>query len=454
MSDLDKAYFDATSVDINEQIDIWNERGKGYYGEYMLFSDLYKHVNGQCKILMNLNIPVSDGKTTEIDCLLIHESGVYVFECKHYKGTIYGKYEDIEWTQYFRTSQNSHFPSPVKQNAYHIEALRKLLPQVPIRSFVVFTNSDTQIKVTGWENTNTVVCRLSDVGAYFKRTSANHVLSAEQISEMFDKLFPYTSAQMETVVPDKEPIPFVAYYSQLQKDFTAAKESLKVEIAEEEKKKCEKRVVRIKGLAIALVIVVAILALVMIEYIRRDANSIIAEYKQAQDAAIHERDVAVNAKKEAEIARDEAVKAKDEMAKKFKNVEPMNGGSVKLADNFLEAYVKLEMSKDLKDTALLSCKIQVNGEKYALRIDYNSKIIVRMKDGSVSEYKNIQQGSRVVGNVWGWSKTHELSEIQIYTKDVTDIEYIKLTNVAVVDVGTTSKNVLPGIEFELYSGTN
>lgn len=33
MSDLDKTYFDATSVDINEQIDIWNERGKGYYGE-------------------------------------------------------------------------------------------------------------------------------------------------------------------------------------------------------------------------------------------------------------------------------------------------------------------------------------------------------------------------------------------------------------------------------------
>lgn len=61
MSDLDQIYFDATSVNINEQIDLWDKRGIGYYGEYMLFSDLYKHVNGQCKILMNLNIPVSDG---------------------------------------------------------------------------------------------------------------------------------------------------------------------------------------------------------------------------------------------------------------------------------------------------------------------------------------------------------------------------------------------------------
>ncbi len=46
MSDLDKTYFVVTSVNLNEQMALWDERGKGYYGEYMLFSDLYKHVNG------------------------------------------------------------------------------------------------------------------------------------------------------------------------------------------------------------------------------------------------------------------------------------------------------------------------------------------------------------------------------------------------------------------------
>lgn len=44
---------------------------------------------------MNLNIPIEDGKTTEIDLLMIHETGIYVFEIKHYKGTIYEKIQII-----------------------------------------------------------------------------------------------------------------------------------------------------------------------------------------------------------------------------------------------------------------------------------------------------------------------------------------------------------------------
>ena len=450
MPDIDKIYKEATSIDIREQMDLWDERGKGYYGEYMLFSDLYQHVKGQCKILMNLNIPASNGKTTEIDCILIHESGVYVFECKHYKGTIYGDYSGPEWTQYFRTSPNSHFPSPVKQNAYHIEALRKLLPQIPIRSFIVFTNSDTQIKVKGWENTDAVVCRLSDVGGYFNRTSTNHVLSAEHINEIFNKLYPYASAQKATVFPDKEPAPFVDYYSQLQQDFLAAKESLRVEVAAEEKAKCEKRIFLIKGLAMALVILTVILAAVAIAYIRMDANSTIDEYKQARDAAIQERDVAVNAKKEAELARDEAIKERDEMAKKFKNVEPMNGGDVELADDFFEAYdVNLEMSKDLKDTVLFNGKIRVNSEQYKVSINNQTKIVVRLKDGSVLEYDQpLNMTFRTLS--YPFDPATDLRTQQIHVSSVEDIAYIKLSNVNIEDK-TTMKTVLSGIEFELYS---
>ena len=450
MPDIDKIYYEATSIDIHEQMDLWDERGKGYYGEYMLFSELYKHVPGQCKILMNLNIPASNGKTTELDCVLIHESGVYVFECKHYKGTIYGDYNGMEWTQYFRTSPNSHFPSPIKQNAYHIDMLRKLFPQTPIRSFVVFTNSDTLVKVTGWENTDTVVCRLNDIGVYLGRTLGYRVLSAEQIDEMFNKLYPYASPQKETVCPDKEPDPFVDYYNHLQKDFEAAKVSLRAEASAEEKAKYEKRVFRIKGLALALCLVFLILASAMIVYIRRDADAVIEEYKQAQNLAIHERDVANSAKKEAEIARDEAIKEKEEMAKKFRVAQPMNGGDIELADDFFEAYdVNLEMSKDLKDTVLFSGKIRVNAEQYGVGINSLTKIIVQMKDGSVVEYdKPLSSTFRTLSKPF--DPTATLQTLQIYTSSVSDIAYIKLVNVSIED-RTTSKKVITDAEFELYS---
>ena len=81
---------------------------------------------------MNLQVPVGDGKSTEIDLLLIHETGLYVFEIKHYKGTIYGKFSDKKWTQYFRTASNNSFQNPILQNQYHIKALKSKFPDIPI----------------------------------------------------------------------------------------------------------------------------------------------------------------------------------------------------------------------------------------------------------------------------------------------------------------------------------
>lgn len=89
--DIKETYKQLTGVDIEKQKYLWDERGKGYYGEFLVFCELYKYIAGKCKLLMNLQIPVDSQKTTEIDLIMIHETGLYVFEIKHYKGTIYGK---------------------------------------------------------------------------------------------------------------------------------------------------------------------------------------------------------------------------------------------------------------------------------------------------------------------------------------------------------------------------
>jgi len=38
---IDNVYTQLTNVDIEEQKKIWDERGKGYYGEYLLFNHIY-----------------------------------------------------------------------------------------------------------------------------------------------------------------------------------------------------------------------------------------------------------------------------------------------------------------------------------------------------------------------------------------------------------------------------
>ena len=80
MANIDEVYRNLTGVNIEMQRLLWDERGKGYYGEYLVFKKLYPKLSGCCKILMNLQIPTGDGRTTEIDLLLIHETGLLPIE--------------------------------------------------------------------------------------------------------------------------------------------------------------------------------------------------------------------------------------------------------------------------------------------------------------------------------------------------------------------------------------
>lgn len=128
MDDTKNVYKSLTNVDIDVQRRIWDERGRGYYGEYLLFSKLYQFLPGNGKILMNLNIPISADKTTEIDLLLIHETGLYVFEIKHYKGTIYGQDTERTWTQYFRTGTKRIFQESRSTKWISFACIKQYLP--------------------------------------------------------------------------------------------------------------------------------------------------------------------------------------------------------------------------------------------------------------------------------------------------------------------------------------
>ena len=79
---IENIYRNLTGVDIDQQKQLWDERGKGYYGEYLVFEELYSRIIGNSKILMNVEIPGLKTEKTEIDLILFHETGVYVFEIK------------------------------------------------------------------------------------------------------------------------------------------------------------------------------------------------------------------------------------------------------------------------------------------------------------------------------------------------------------------------------------
>ena len=81
------------------------------------------------KILQNVYIPKFGGKYSEIDVLLLHETGVYVFESKNLSGIVYGYSDNSPWERYKKNGEKDFIVNPIEQNKGHINALCVFLKQ-------------------------------------------------------------------------------------------------------------------------------------------------------------------------------------------------------------------------------------------------------------------------------------------------------------------------------------
>jgi len=114
-------------------------------GEAMLAYTIDKYFSRQHFLLNNITLPTSGG-TTQIDHVLIADTGIFVIETKHYSGWIFGNPQDSQWTQTFYRKK-SGFQNPLRQNYAHVKALQSLfdLPDNQFHSLVVFT-ADAEFK--------------------------------------------------------------------------------------------------------------------------------------------------------------------------------------------------------------------------------------------------------------------------------------------------------------------
>lgn len=442
MNEIENIYGKLTNVDIREQKLLWDERGKGYYGEFLVFSELYPKLPGVCKILMNINIPAAYGKTTEIDLLLIHETGLYVFEMKHYKGTIYGKPHEQYWTQYFRTAANQRFRSPIAQNQYHINALNRITSDIPIHSFVVFTSDEVELKVECNES-NITLCTLSHLRYHLgELTSKPTVLSMEQINHLFCTLLEYSPTSQQIVEVNGKEIPFYGFVSEIISEHAAKKAQLevdsrsKIEIAKQD---CEFEKNRARR-AIKLSIIGAVLAILLC--IGLSVATCVAFY---QDSA-------------AKIAT-----AQQELAafsQKFVEVKPFNNGDLELSNDLVTASnVILESTPDLENAVTFSCTLNWNGSDYGVSIGEKTAIIVILNDGTVREclvYNDQYPYSKncLLGKYDVWYSSQSKVNIlphEFYDITISDIAYIKLSNLDIwLNMEHKPRTVASGYEIELY----
>jgi hypothetical protein len=114
-------------------------------GEAMIAATIDRHFSRLHLLLNNVTLPTADG-TTQIDHILVADTGIFVIEAKHYSGWIFGDPKERQWTQAIYRKK-SRFQNPLHQNFGHVKALQSLfdLPENHFHSVVVFTG-DAQFK--------------------------------------------------------------------------------------------------------------------------------------------------------------------------------------------------------------------------------------------------------------------------------------------------------------------
>ncbi len=184
----------------NSYYEVMTDAGKK--GEFIIGRSI-DQLTGYKRILYNCYIPKPDGGTTEIDIILIHETGIYVIESKNYKGWIFGSENEKYWTQTLYRSngygtknvQKNHFYNPVIQNKGHIKLLRQYLnmPEVPVYSYIVFGNEATLKKVGVRSPFLYVVTQRDALSAIiYNANCVGRQFSNEFIEQLYLQLFPFT----------------------------------------------------------------------------------------------------------------------------------------------------------------------------------------------------------------------------------------------------------------------
>lgn len=169
----------------------------GAKGEYLTYIKLRKYEEDGGKFLFNIYLPKGEEKTTEIDVLLIHKTGLYVFESKNYSGWIFGKENERNWTQSIpqgKSSKKEHFLNPIWQNKLHIKCLNDVLNEdLPVHSIIVFSER-CELKKVELQSKNVKVIKRDILKDLIDKISAaaEKRIDDNKISEIYEKLYPLT----------------------------------------------------------------------------------------------------------------------------------------------------------------------------------------------------------------------------------------------------------------------
>ncbi|CZQ80656.1 dna topoisomerase type ia zn finger [Trichococcus palustris] len=108
---------------------------KGKLGEYFINQRLRRLDKEKYILLEDVMIRNGDAKTAQIDHIVVSVYGIFVIETKNYCGWIFGNENGKYWTQVIYKVKNK-FLNPIIQNKGHVKALKALLADYPLATYI------------------------------------------------------------------------------------------------------------------------------------------------------------------------------------------------------------------------------------------------------------------------------------------------------------------------------
>ena len=113
----------------------YNLFSPGDSGEFAVARQL-RRLSDKYQVINDLMFNCGNGRTAQIDHVVISPFGIFVIETKNISGYVYGSEYAQKWTRYLRTwwygverTNELSFYNPIRQNQVHIEALQRALVQ-------------------------------------------------------------------------------------------------------------------------------------------------------------------------------------------------------------------------------------------------------------------------------------------------------------------------------------
>lgn len=140
-------------------------------------------------VFQDVTVPY-DGRTSEIDNIVVGRGGVFIVETKNHNGSISGSIYGTHWMQHKvgrgGTPYSNEIYSPVRQVGTHIYRLANYLRHNGVNTYVegivYFTNPQCRVKITGRGDVPVYTARGRDESRLRSRiTSGEHTLDRESV---------------------------------------------------------------------------------------------------------------------------------------------------------------------------------------------------------------------------------------------------------------------------------